>query len=229
MPLVVFHGFVVGFIGNTLCVCVMEVRERLKRKCEVLSAPSCLSGSERSDKPTFRLDRHQCNELHWMNYSHITGRKDTVWRCWSVWFSTSGNNHFYILTYSNRKQWYTHLIFPPESRESTTSEPSPSQLWLKPQHLLVLPPGSLESKLAAQWGLHIWGCCLGFFSFLIHTQSAYHFPVMGQNWWLPVLLTAIACQLQQAVTALCWKTMTETQCCFEQLVLLKSKCRVLLC
>ena len=173
MPLLVFHGFVVGYIGNTHSVCVMEVRERLKRKCEVLPAPFCPSGSERSNKPTFSLHRHQCNELHWINYSHITGRKDTVWRCCSVWFSTGGNNHFYILTYNNRKQWYTHPIFPPESRESTMSEPS--QLCLKSQRLLVLPPGSLESKLTACWGwqgLHTWGCCLWFFFSLIHTQSS---------------------------------------------------------
>lgn len=71
MPLLVFHSFVLSFIGNTRSVCVMEVRERLERKCEVLSsAPFCPSGSERPNKPTFSLHRHQCNELHWWTLHH---------------------------------------------------------------------------------------------------------------------------------------------------------------
>lgn len=132
-------------------VCVMEERERLKRKCEVLSTPFCLWGSERSDKSPFSLHRHQCNELHWINYSDSTGRKATVRQCYSVWFSTSKSNYFYILNCNNRKHWHKYPIFPLESRESSTSEPVPSQLCLKSQHLLVLPPGSLELKLMVHW------------------------------------------------------------------------------
>lgn len=37
MPLLVFHGFVVDFMGNTHSVCVTRGREKVKTKCEVLS------------------------------------------------------------------------------------------------------------------------------------------------------------------------------------------------
>lgn len=161
---------------------------------EEMWALSCLLGSESSDNPTFSLDRRQCNELHWIIYSHITARNETVWWCCSVCFSTGGNTRFYSLTYNSRKQWYTHPIIPSESRESTMSEPAPSQPCLKWQHLSLLPTGSLESKLTTHWGqqgLHIWNCCpvlLGFcccwfffFFPLAHIQSSQHFPVMEQN------------------------------------------------
>lgn len=50
------------------------------------SAHLCLSGSERSDKPTSSLHRHGCNELHWINYSHHREEGDCLAMLVSVVF-----------------------------------------------------------------------------------------------------------------------------------------------